>query len=706
MTERHKDRPWLMRTYGGHSTAEASNELYRRNLAKGQTGLSVAFDLPTQTGYDPDHVLARGEAGRVGVPVSHLGDMRRLFQDIPLERMNTSMTINATAMWLLALYQVVAEEQGAEITTLSGTTQNDIVKEYLSRGTHVFPPGPSLRLTTDLITYTVANVPRWNPINICSYHLQEAGATPVQEIAYAMSTAIAVLDAVRDSGQVPPERFGDVVARISFFVNAGVRFVEEMCKMRAFGRVWDRITRERYGVEDARQRRFRYGVQVNSLGLTESQPENNVQRIVLEMLAVTLSKDARARAVQLPAWNEALGLPRPWDQQWSLRVQQVLAHESDLLEYEDLFAGSHVVEEVTDSLVRESWAEIERIQEMGGAMAAVESGYLKSELVASHARRRARIESGEERIVGVNCHTETEPSPLTADLDTAVLTVDPGNEARVTEALHHWRDARDEPRAQEAVAALKAAAAGEENLMPATLECARAGVTTGEWAWALRDVFGEFRAPTGVSGAPVAVAAGEGGPLAAVRAKAARTAEELGSGRLRLLVGKPGLDGHSNGAEQIAVRARDAGFEVVYQGIRLTPGQIAAAAVAEDVHCVGLSILSGSHAELVPDVLDRLRRAGAADLPVVVGGIIPGADARALRAAGVAAVFTPKDFGITEIIGRIVDEIRAAHRLAPLTDPPAGPGDRPEGRPHPPEQRRQSDQPHQPHQPHSQEATA
>ncbi|MFI9585277.1 protein meaA [Streptomyces sp. NPDC052236] len=666
MPERQKDRPWLMRTYAGHSTAEASNELYRRNLAKGQTGLSVAFDLPTQTGYDPDHILARGEVGRVGVPVSHLGDMRRLFQDIPLERTNTSMTINATAMWLLALYQVVAEEQGADLAQLQGTTQNDIVKEYLSRGTHVFPPGPSLRLTTDMITYTVNHIPKWNPINICSYHLQEAGATPVQEISYAMSTAIAVLDAVFASGQVPEERRGEVVGRISFFVNAGVRFIEEMCKMRAFGRIWDQVTRERYGIEDARQRRFRYGVQVNSLGLTEAQPENNVQRIVLEMLAVTLSKDARARAVQLPAWNEALGLPRPWDQQWSLRIQQVLAHESDLLEYADIFAGSHVIEAKVEELVAESLAEMDRIERMGGAMAAVESGYLKSQLVSSHAERRARIESGEEKVVGVNIYETTEPNPLTADLDAAIMTVDPANEARVVAKLHEWRENREEGRATDSLAALKKAAAGSANLMAATVECARAGVTTGEWSWALRDVFGEFRAPTGVSGAPVAVSAERGTPLAAVREKVSRTADELGSGRLRLLVGKPGLDGHSNGAEQIAVRARDAGFEVVYQGIRLTPEQIVSAALAEDVHCVGLSILSGSHAELVPDVLNRLREAGAADIPVIVGGIIPNADAAELKAAGVAAVFTPKDFGITEIIGRIVDEIRTANKLDPL----------------------------------------
>ncbi|MFE0382615.1 protein meaA [Streptomyces bungoensis] len=674
MTERQKDRPWLMRTYAGHSTAEASNELYRRNLAKGQTGLSVAFDLPTQTGYDPDHILARGEVGRVGVPVSHLGDMRRLFQDIPLEQMNTSMTINATAMWLLALYQVVAEEQGADITKLQGTTQNDIVKEYLSRGTHVFPPGPSLRLTTDMIAYTVSHIPKWNPINICSYHLQEAGATPVQEIAYAMSTAIAVLDAVRDSGQVPQERMGDVVARISFFVNAGVRFVEEMCKMRAFGRIWDRVTRERYGIEDPKQRRFRYGVQVNSLGLTEAQPENNVQRIVLEMLAVTLSKDARARAVQLPAWNEALGLPRPWDQQWSLRIQQVLAYESDLLEYEDIFEGSKVVEEKVGRLVEDVLAEIDRIQEMGGAMAAVESGYLKSQLVASHAERRARIESGQEKIVGVNVFEGTEPNPLTADLDTAIQTVDPAVEARVVESLQRWRDTRyqppfNHPRPCKALERLKEAAKGTGNLMEATLECARAGVTTGEWAGALREVFGEYRAPTGVSSAPVAVTAEAGSALADVRARVDATARELGVGKLRFLVGKPGLDGHSNGAEQIAVRARDAGFEVVYQGIRLTPEQIVDAALAEDVHAVGLSILSGSHARLVPDVLERLRVAGATDIPVIAGGIIPNGDAEQLKEAGVAAVFTPKDFDITGIIGRIVDEIRKANKLDPLEVP-------------------------------------
>ncbi|BAJ31423.1 MULTISPECIES: protein meaA [Kitasatospora] len=665
MGAQERDRPWLMRTYAGHSTAGDSNALYRRNLAKGQTGLSVAFDLPTQTGYDSDHVLARGEVGRVGVPVGHLGDMRTLFDGIPLERTNTSMTINATAMWLLALYQVVAEEQGADVAKLTGTTQNDIVKEYLSRGTHVFPPGPSVRLTTDLIAYTVAHLPKWNPINICSYHLQEAGATPVQEIAYAMCTAIAVLDAVRDSGQVPAERMGEVVGRISFFANAGVRFVEEMCKMRAFNRLWEKVTRTRYGIEDAKQRRFRYGVQVNSLGLTEAQPENNVQRIVLEMLAVTLSKDARARAVQLPAWNEALGLPRPWDQQWSLRVQQVLAYESDLLEYGDLFDGSHVVEAKTAELLAGAEAEIAKVLGMGGVIPAVESGYLKAGLVASHADRRARIEAGQDKVVGVNCFEGTEESPLTADLDAAIMVVDPASERAVLAGLDAWRAGRDEAAVRRALARLKEVAATDENLMAATLACARAGATTGEWSFALREVFGEYRAPTGVGGAPVAVAAEPGGELAAVREAVAATAAELGAGKLRLLVGKPGLDGHSNGAEQIAVRARDAGFEVVYQGIRLTPEQIVSAAVAEDVHCVGLSILSGAHPELVPDVIQRLGRAGVEDVPVIVGGIIPAADAEVLRAAGVAAVFTPKDFGITTIIGRIVDEIRLANRLQP-----------------------------------------
>ncbi|MBL8929027.1 MAG: protein meaA [Kineosporiaceae bacterium] len=674
VAERKRERPWVMRTYAGHSSPAESNALYRRNLAKGQTGLSVAFDLPTQTGYDSDHELARGEVGKVGVPIGHLGDLRALFDGIPLAQMNTSMTINATAMWLLALYQVVAEEQGAEVASLAGTTQNDIIKEYLSRGTYVFPPGPSLRLTTDTIAYTVAAMPQWNPTNICSYHLQEAGATPVQEVAFALSTAIAVLDAVRDGGQVAPERFGDVVQRISFFVNAGVRFVEEMCKMRAFVELWDEITRDRYGVTDPTQRRFRYGVQVNSLGLTEAQPENNVQRIVLEMLAVTLSKKARARAVQLPAWNEALGLPRPWDQQWSLRIQQVLALESDLLEYEDLFDGSAVVEAKVAEIVAGAKAEMARIAELGGAVAAVESGYMKSALVASHAARRQRIEAGLDVVVGVNQFTTTEPNPLTADLDAAIQTVDAAVESAAVQAIQRWRAERDATaQGREAwagaLARLKADATSGVNLMAASLECARAGVTTGEWAGALREVFGEYRAPTGVSGT-VGVASPDA-DLTAVRDAVARTGQELG-GRLRILVGKPGLDGHSNGAEQVAVRARDAGFEVVYQGIRLTPAQIVAAAVAEDVHCVGLSVLSGSHRELVPEVLNGLREAGMDDVPLVVGGIIPEADGRDLVALGVAAVFTPKDYGLTEIMGRIVDLIREARGLAPLVAEPSG----------------------------------
>jgi (2R)-ethylmalonyl-CoA mutase len=678
-----RDRPWVMRTYAGHSSASESNALYRRNLAKGQTGLSVAFDLPTQTGYDPDSPLSRGEVGKVGVPIPHLGEMRRLFEGIPLSAMNTSMTINATAMWLLALYQVVAEEQATATGstgdafeevhgTLAGTTQNDIIKEYLSRGTYVFPPEHSLRLTSDLIAYTVNHLPKWNPVNICSYHLQEAGATPVQELAYALCTAIAVLDTVRDSGQVAPGDFPQVVGRISFFVNAGVRFVEETCKMRAFVQLWDEIARERYGVEDEKLRRFRYGVQVNSLGLTEAQPENNVQRIVLEMLGVTLSKGARARAVQLPAWNEALGLPRPWDQQWSLRLQQVLAFESDLLEYDDIFDGSRVIEAKVADLVAQARQEMDRVQAMGGAIAAVESGYMKQALVTSHAARRARIESGEELVVGVNCYESTEESPLTADLDTAIQAADPEAEQAATEVVEAWREQRDQVAVDKALQRLAADAKTEANLMDATLAAARAGATTGEWAGTLRDVFGEFRAPTGVSGA-VGVAEG-GAELAAVREEVRRTGDELG-GRLRLLVGKPGLDGHSNGAEQVAVRARDAGFEVVYQGIRLTPEQIVAAAVAEDVHCVGLSILSGSHMELVPTVLDGLRDQNLGDVPVVVGGIIPAADAARLRELGVAAVFTPKDFGLTEIMSGVVAAIRAANGLSE-TSAASAPDDR------------------------------
>jgi (2R)-ethylmalonyl-CoA mutase len=665
-----KDRPWVMRTYAGHSSAAESNKLYRTNLAKGQTGLSVAFDLPTQTGYDPDSPLSRGEVGKVGVPVPHLGEMRRLFEDIPLVEMNTSMTINATAMWLLALYQVVAEEQAlaedpdadfeAVHAKLAGTTQNDIIKEYLSRGTYVFPPEHSMRLTADTIAYTVNHIPKWNPINICSYHLQEAGATPTQELAFSLCTAIAVLDAVKDSGQVSPDDFEKVVGRISFFVNAGVRFVEETCKMRAFVELWDQITAERYGVTDPKMRRFRYGVQVNSLGLTEAQPENNVQRIVLEMLGVTLSKNARARAVQLPAWNEALGLPRPWDQQWSLRLQQVLAFESDLLEYDDIFDGSHVIQAKVEQLVADARAEIDRIQAMGGAVAAVESGYMKQELVSAHAARRARIENGEDIVVGVNKFETTEPSPLTADLDAAIQTADPEAERQALASVEAWKAERDEERVQAALEALAEDAKTGTNLMAATLEAARAGATTGEWAGTLRAVFGEYRAPTGVSGA-VGVAE-TGAELTAVRERVRKTGEELG-GRLRLLVGKPGLDGHSNGAEQVAVRARDAGFEVVYQGIRLTPEQIVAAAVAEDVHCIGLSILSGSHMELVPDVLDLMKKQGLHDVPVIVGGIIPDSDGRRLQELGVAAVFTPKDFSLTQAMDGIVTAIREAHGL-------------------------------------------
>jgi ethylmalonyl-CoA mutase len=664
-----RDRPWVMRTYAGHSSAAESNALYRRNLDKGQTGLSVAFDLPTQTGYDPDSPLARGEVGKVGVPIPHLGEMRRLFDDIPLTGMNTSMTINATAMWLLALYQVVAEEQSGASSDeeieevhnqLAGTIQNDIIKEYLSRGTYVFPPEHSLRLTTDTIAYTVNHIPKWNPINICSYHLQEAGATPVQELAYALCTAIAVLDAVRDSGQVAPDDMGKVVGRMSFFVNAGVRFVEEMCKMRAFVELWDEVTRERYGITDDKMRRFRYGVQVNSLGLTEAQPENNVQRIVLEMLGVTLSKHARARAIQLPAWNEALGLPRPWDQQWSLRLQQVLAFESDLLEHGDIFDGSHVVEAKVAQLVEGAKAEIDRVQAMGGAVAAVESGYMKQALVSSHAARRARIESGDDVVVGVNRFETTEVSPLTADLDAAIQAADPEAEAAAQRSVEQWKAERDQGEVDAALARLVQDAKSGANLMVATLAAARAGVTTGEWAGTLREVFGEYRAPTGVGGAVGVAEVGDA--LRRVRDRVQRTADEMG-GRLRLLVGKPGLDGHSNGAEQVAVRARDAGFEVIYQGIRLTPEQIVAAAAAEDVHCVGLSILSGSHMELVPAVLEGLAAEGMDDVPVIVGGIIPGSDAEELEQMGVAAVFTPKDFGLTEIMDGIVTVIRRANKL-------------------------------------------
>ncbi|WP_328449567.1 protein meaA [Amycolatopsis sp. NBC_00438] len=667
-SDHERDRPWVMRTYAGHSSAAASNELYRRNLAKGQTGLSVAFDLPTQTGYDPDHQLSRGEVGKVGVPISHIGDMRRLFDGIPLAEANTSMTINAPAMWLLALYVSVAREQAeAEgrdvdevLAKLTGTTQNDIIKEYLSRGTYIFPPGPSLRLITDMIAWTVHHVPKWNPINICSYHLQEAGATPTQEVAYALCTAIAVLDAVRDSGQVDQADMDKVVARISFFVNAGVRFVEEMSKMRAFTALWDEITRDRYGVTDPKARRLRYGVQVNSLGLTEAQPENNVQRIVLEMLAVSLSRGARARAIQLPAWNEALGLPRPWDQQWALRMQQVLAFETDLLEYEDIFDGSHVIQAKVDEIMAGAREEIARVQDVGGAVAAVESGYMKSQLVGSLAEYRRGMENGERVLVGVNKFATTEPSPLQAEGAKAIETIDPAVEKEAVAALEDWRGQRDSDAVERTLATLKETARTSANLFEATVDCARAGVTTGEWSGALREVFGEYRAPTGVS----AAAAGGGDPgIERVRERVRATEAELGE-RLRILVGKPGLDGHSNGAEQVAVRARDVGFEVVYQGIRLTPEQITAAAVQEGVHVVGLSVLSGSHLEVVPHVVDGLRAAGAGDVPVIVGGIIPPDDAALLTERGIARVFTPKDYELTDIMDGIVSLIRERHGLS------------------------------------------
>jgi ethylmalonyl-CoA mutase len=663
-TDGQRDRPWLMRTYAGHSSPVESNALYRTNLAKGQTGLSVAFDLPTQTGYDPDAELARGEVGKVGVPISHLGDVRALFDGIPLDQMNTSMTINAPAMYLLALYLTVADEQAEAAgidnadmrARLAGTTQNDIIKEYLSRGTYVFPPAPSLRLITDMIVYTVEHVPKWNPINVCSYHLQEAGATPVQEIAFALCTGIAVLDSVRDCGQLPAERFGEVVGRISFFVNAGVRFIEEMCKIRALGQLWDEITAERYGVSDPSQRRLRYGVQVNSLGLTEAQPENNVYRILLEMLAVTLSRDVRARAVQLPAWNEALGLPRPWDQQWSLRMQQVLAYESDLLEYDDLFAGSPVVEAKVAQIADGARAEIDRVLRSGGAVAAVESGYLKSALVSSLAARRRRVEAGEDVVVGVNRYTETEPNPLVGGSDGGILTVDPAVEDARVAAVRTWRAARDAAAVHDALTTLRDAAKTEENLMEPSLACARAGVTVGEWAGVLREVFGEYRPPTGVAGAS---GGGHEGKLRPVRERVRALSERLGR-PLKLLVGKPGLDGHSNGAEQIALRARDAGFEVVYSGIRLTPAQIVAAAVEEDVDVVGLSILSGSHLAVVPQIVAGLAEAGLGDVPVVVGGIIPERDAQILLREGVARVFTPKDFEITDVLASVVDAVEAA----------------------------------------------
>jgi (2R)-ethylmalonyl-CoA mutase len=657
-----RDRPWMMRTYAGHSDARRSNELYRRNLEKGQTGLSVAFDLPTQTGYDPDHELARGEVGKVGVSIAHERDMQTLMDGIPLDQMNTSMTINATAAWLLALYIVAAQAQGVAEDQLQGTTQNDILKEYLSRGTYAFPPGPSMRLIADTIAYTVQHVPRWNPINICSYHLQEAGATPVQEIAYAMSNAIAVLDAVRERLGGRDELMGAVFGRISFFVNAGVRFIEEHAKLRAMSALWEDLGRERYGVTDEKQRRFRYGVQVNSLGLTEAQPENNVYRIALEALAVTLGRDARARAVQLPAWNEALGLPRPWDQQWSLRLQQVLAYETDLLEYPDIFAGSTVMEGLVAELTEGARQEMARVAELGGAVQAVD--YMKAALVDSHRERWRRIESGELTVVGMNRFTSSEPSPLTADADGGILLVDPEVEAQQRAALLQWRAQRDQTAVDAALAELARVARDDsENIMPATIVAARVGVTTGEWSQTLRDVFGEYRAPTGV-GEAAQVSSED---VAALRDEVERISDVLGR-RLKFLVGKPGLDGHSNGAEQIAVRARDAGMDVVYEGIRLTPAQIATSAAHEGVHVIGLSILSGSHAQLIPAVLRALREAGAGDVPVVVGGIIPDVDAAALREAGVAAVYTPKDWDLNQmmrdiiaLVGKQLDDSGAAH---------------------------------------------
>jgi (2R)-ethylmalonyl-CoA mutase len=641
------DKPWIFRTYAGHSTAAASNALYRKNLAKGQTGLSVAFDLPTQTGYDSDHPLAKGEVGKVGVPICHLGDMRALFDGIPLSSMNTSMTINATAAWLMALYVSLADEQGAPRGALQGTVQNDIIKEYLSRGTYVFPPAPSMRLIKDVIVFTTREIPKWNPINVCSYHLQEAGATPVQELAFALATAIAVLDTVKASGEVPAEKFGEVVGRVSFFVNAGLRFVTELCKMRAFVALWDEIARERYGIAEPKHRLFRYGVQVNSLGLTEQQPENNVARILIEMLAVTLSKGARARAVQLPAWNEALGLPRPWDQQWSLRMQQILAYETDLLEYGDIFDGAPEIARKVEELKIAAREELDRIEEMGGAVAAVDSGYMKRQLVESNTARLERIERGEQVVVGVNRFIESEPSPLAAAAD-AVVTVSEEAEREQVEKLRAWRAARDDAAVKAALEALRRAATSGANIMPASIECAKAGVTTGEWGLALRETFGEYRAPTGVGRAMRNDVSG----LDDIRADVDRVSRKLGR-RLTFLVGKPGLDGHSNGAEQIAVRARDAGMQVIYEGIRLTPEEIVAAARKEKAHVVGLSVLSGSHLPLVHDVADRMKEAGL-DVPLVVGGIIPPEDAAELEKAGVAAVYTPKDFELNRIMADVV----------------------------------------------------
>jgi (2R)-ethylmalonyl-CoA mutase len=661
--EARRDRPWLMRTYSGHTSAKASNELYRTNLSRGQTGLSVAFDLPTQTGYDADHPLARGEVGKVGVPIGHIGDMEILLDGIPLDQMNTSMTINATAAWLFALYIAVAERQGVDVTKLQGTIQNDIFKEYLSRGTYIFPPAPSVRLITDVISYAVQHIPKWNPTNICSYHLQEAGATPIQELAYALSAAITVLDSVRDSDQIDADGFAKVVGRISFFVNAGIRFVEECCKMRAFVELWDRITRERYQVEDPKLRRFRYGVQVNSLGLTEAQPENNIQRIVLETLGITLSKRARARAIQLPAWNEALGLPRPWDQQWALRIQQVLALETDLLEYEDILDGSPVIEAKVQGLIEGVQEEMERVGEEGGMLPAIENGYIKRQLVASHTARLRAIERGDLKIVGVNCFTDTAASPLTQGTESGILRINPQAAHEQIERLNAFRANRNPQEVEAALQQLGDSARSGENIMPASIRCAHAGVTTGEWSEMLRTIFGEYRAPTGID-----IEVGE--RLQSTQAnqlqeRARKTGQALGR-PLRLLMGKPGLDGHSNGAEQIAVKARDVGFEIVYEGIRLTPRQIAKAAQEEGVHLIGLSVLSGSHVELVDALYAELSKVGLSDVPIVLGGIIPEEDVSELKAKGIAAVYTPKDVDLNAIMTDIIDIIRTYNGLEPF----------------------------------------
>ena len=653
---RVKDNPWIMRTYAGHTTAEASNELFRKNLAKGQTGLSIAFDLPTQTGYDSDHPLAEGEVGKVGVPVCHIEDMEALFYQIPLEKMNTSMTINATAAWLLSLYIALAEKRGIDISLLQGTTQNDILKEYLSRGTYIFPPRPSMRLISDMISYTSSKVPAWNPINICSYHLQEAGATPVQEIAFTLANATAVLDSVRENGQVPEEQFPQVVGRISFFVNAGIRFIEELCKMRAFTEMWDELTLKEYGVKDEKYRRFRYGVQVNSLGLTAQQPENNVARIIIEMLAVTLSRDARARAIQLPAWNEALGLPRPWDQQWSLRFQQILAYETDLLEYPDIFNGSSVIEATVKELKDAAWKEIERIREIGGTLEAIE--YMKMALVSSHAERVRAIESGDIKIVGVNCFTETEVSPHTQSIEESIQKVEPEMVKKQIERLRSFKVRRNQKAVKDALERLRDAAKSSENIMPASIRCAHAGVTTGEWSDTLRLVFGEYRAPTGTS----IRLQRETDDITRIRSEVKALGEKLGR-PIKILIGKPGLDGHSNGAEQIAVRAREVGIEVIYQGIRLTPEQIARTAEEENVDLVGLSILSGSHDTIIPKIIGLMRKRQLDDIPVIAGGIIPDEDAKLLIKAGLRRVYTPKDYSLNRIMHDIVEIVKESRGL-------------------------------------------